>query len=84
MTNAIWLLVSGTHTHRHMHRDTRTQRARRPGAAACHTHTHTLTHDDLLPPQLPSLLGFLAGDGILDMLAERRDNCDQVRVRVWF
>lgn len=48
------------------------------------THTQTHTRDDLLPPELPSLLGFLAGDGILDMLAERRDNCDQVRVRVWF
>lgn len=66
------------HTHTHTDRDTRTQRARRPGAY------HTHTYDDLLPPELPSLLGFLAGDGILDMLAERRDNCDQVRVRVWF
>lgn len=82
MTNAIWLLVSGTHTHT----DTETHALReRAGQVLLHaTHTQTHTRDDLLPPELPSLLGFLAGDGILDMLAERRDNCDQVRVRVWF
>lgn len=69
----------------HTHTETHALRERAGQVLhACHTHTHTLTHDDLLPPQLPSLLGFLAGDGILDMLAERRDNCDQVRVRVWF